>query len=159
MKHVESRLQIACVAWFRAQYASIWNLLFSVPNGGARSKTEGAILKAEGATRGVADLLLLVARGGFGALAIEMKTTSKNPTNPTNKSIGKQPRPKPATNTSSFGRWRNFNRRSTPICHNRRRTPNGKTRICFASPFPDEWNSTNSSEIIHYQTTNKNKSL
>ena len=77
MKHVESRLQIACVAWFRAQYASIWNLLFSVPNGGARSKTEGAILKAEGATRGVADLLLLVARGGFGALAIEMKTTSK----------------------------------------------------------------------------------
>ena len=35
-------------------------------------------MKAEGVTAGVADLLLLEARGGWGCLCIEMKTTSKS---------------------------------------------------------------------------------
>ena len=46
-------------------------------HGGLRSKTEAAIMKAEGMTAGAADLLLLVPRGGFGSLGIEFKTQSK----------------------------------------------------------------------------------
>lgn len=78
MIHKESHLQQACVKWFRLQYPTIANLLFAVPNGGARSRTEAAIMKGEGVTAGVADLLLLIARGGFGSLAIEMKDDRKS---------------------------------------------------------------------------------
>lgn len=78
MIHKESHLQQVCVKWFRLQYPTIANLLFAVPNGGARSRTEAAIMKGEGVTAGVADLLLLIARGGFGSLAIEMKDDRKS---------------------------------------------------------------------------------
>lgn len=74
MRNIESRLQIACVKWFRLQYPKAANLLNSVPNGGARSAVTGAIIKAEGAVRGVADLELNIARGGWFGLKIEMKT-------------------------------------------------------------------------------------
>lgn len=76
-RHVESHLQRMCVSWFRLQYPTVGKLLFAVPNGGARSRTEAAIMKAEGVTAGVADLILLVGRGGFSALCIEMKTAAK----------------------------------------------------------------------------------
>lgn len=76
-RHIESRLQRMCVGWFRLQYPAISKLLFAVPNGGARSRTEAAIMKAEGVTAGVTDLVLLIGRGGFNALCIEMKTTDK----------------------------------------------------------------------------------
>ncbi len=74
MRNIESRLQIACVKWFRLQYPKVANLLNSVPNGGARNVVTGAIIKAEGAVRGVADLELNIARGGWFGLKIEMKT-------------------------------------------------------------------------------------
>ena len=74
MKNIESRLQIACVKWFRLQYPKLANLLNSVPNGGARNAITGAIIKAEGAVRGVADLELNISRGGWHGLKIEMKT-------------------------------------------------------------------------------------
>ena len=77
-RHKESGLQRVCVKWFRAQYPELALMLFAVPNGGARSSTEGAIMKGEGVTAGVADLILLVARGGWGALCIEMKTKDSN---------------------------------------------------------------------------------
>ena len=77
-RHKESALQKQCVAWFRAQYPKHALMLFAVPNGGGRSRTEGAIMKGEGVTAGVSDLILLEARGGWGALCIEMKTRSKN---------------------------------------------------------------------------------
>ena len=77
-RHVESDLQKVCVAWFRAQYPSHALMLFAVPNGGARSRTEAAIMKGEGVTAGVADLILLEPRGGYGALCIEMKTRDKS---------------------------------------------------------------------------------
>lgn len=77
-RHIESALQRACVAWFRAQYPAHAPLLFAVPNGGGRSRTEAAIMKGEGVTAGVADLILLEARGRWGSLCIEMKTRSKN---------------------------------------------------------------------------------
>ena len=77
-RHEESTLQRACVAWFRAQYPEHALMLFAVPNGGGRSRVEAAIMNGEGVTAGVADLILLEARGGYGALCIEMKTTEKS---------------------------------------------------------------------------------
>lgn len=74
MRHVESKIQQDCVKWFRLQYPKLALLLFSVPNGGARRRIEGAILKAEGVTAGVSDLLLLYPAKHFHGLAIEMKT-------------------------------------------------------------------------------------
>ena len=73
----EGNLQRQCVAWFRIQYRSHGPMLFAVPNGGGRSRVEAAIMKAEGVTAGVADLILLEPRGGWGALCIEMKTRNK----------------------------------------------------------------------------------
>ena len=74
MRHIESTLQQTCVRWFRLQYPSLSKLLFAVPNGGARRKIEGAIMKAEGVLAGVSDLILLYPSAGFHALCIEMKT-------------------------------------------------------------------------------------
>lgn len=74
MKHAESRLQQACVLWFRLQYPEYAKLLISVPNGVATSATQGRILKAEGMMAGAADLLLLIPHGGYGCLCLEMKT-------------------------------------------------------------------------------------
>lgn len=77
MRHIESRIQQECVRWFRLQYAGMWNLLFAVPNGGARSKVEASIMKAEGVTAGVSDLILLCPNGAYHGLCIEMKTGEK----------------------------------------------------------------------------------
>ena len=73
MRNVESKIQIACVNWFRYQYPQYKKLLFSVPNGGARNNITGAILKAEGALAGVSDLILLKSYGCYSSLCIEMK--------------------------------------------------------------------------------------
>lgn len=73
MSHVESQTQQGCVKWFKSTYPEYAPLLFAVPNGGARSKIEGRILKGEGVTSGVSDLILMLPRQGFHALCIEMK--------------------------------------------------------------------------------------
>jgi hypothetical protein len=73
----ESRLQSACVRWFRMQYPHLRHALFAVPNGAYfanRGAIEGARMKAEGLLPGVADLILLHYSGRCGALLIEMKT-------------------------------------------------------------------------------------
>lgn len=74
MRNEEHRLQRSCVEWFRWCYPRWRKLLISVPNGGARNAITGAMLKAEGATRGVADLVLFIPNRHFHALLIEMKT-------------------------------------------------------------------------------------
>lgn len=74
-KQPEVNLQKSCVMWFRYQYPKYSKLLIHVPNGGFRNTVEAAKFKAIGVTAGVADLLLLVSRNGYGCLAIEMKTT------------------------------------------------------------------------------------
>ena len=74
MNNIESKMQCACVRWFRLAHHRLASLLFAVPNGGARSAITGAILKAEGVTKGVADLLLLVPNSTYHGLCIEMKT-------------------------------------------------------------------------------------
>lgn len=77
MRHAESKLQQECVTWFRLQFPRFAKLLFAVPNGGARNRIEAAILKGEGVTAGVADLILLLSRKGYTSLCIEMKTDKK----------------------------------------------------------------------------------
>lgn len=75
--HEESQLQQLCVAWFRSTFPAIAPLLIAVPNAARRNARTGAILKREGLTAGVADLILLVGRGEFHSLCIEMKTRRK----------------------------------------------------------------------------------
>ena len=48
-------------------------LLHHIPNGGKRSKPEAARFKAMGVKRGVSDIFLPVARGGYHGLYIELK--------------------------------------------------------------------------------------
>ena len=74
MRHLESIIQQACVKWFRLQYPHLAFLLFAVPNGGARLRPEAAILPGEGATNGVADLILLFPAKKFHGMCIEMKS-------------------------------------------------------------------------------------
>ena len=69
MRHRESQLQIRCVSWFRYQYPQY--VIMSTPNGGVRSKTEAAIMKAEGMLAGASDLTIF-ADGRV--LFVEMKT-------------------------------------------------------------------------------------
>lgn len=74
MRHNESVIQQNCVKWFRLQYPQLARLLIAIPNGGARRKIEGAILKAEGVMPGAADLQLIFPNGNYHGLFIEMKT-------------------------------------------------------------------------------------
>lgn len=76
MRHLESHLQQVCLRWARLQFPVCRELLFSVPNGAHLSMMQAKILKAEGMTSGVADMLFLhpSADGQFCALAVEFKT-------------------------------------------------------------------------------------
>jgi hypothetical protein len=51
----EHQEQVESVAWFRKHYTA---KIIAIPNGGARSRSEGARLKAEGVTAGVHDLFI-----------------------------------------------------------------------------------------------------
>ena len=52
-EHLE---QVRLVSWFRRQYPSV--RIFAVPNGGGRSASQGALLKAEGVQAGIPDLFV-----------------------------------------------------------------------------------------------------
>ena len=72
----EGRIQAECFAWFWNTYPQYRKLLFHVPNENDRADSniiQGAIRKSLGVVSGVADLLLLVASGGYHGLCIEMK--------------------------------------------------------------------------------------
>ena len=73
MLNIESRIQQGCVRWFRLQYPEYAGLLYAIPNGGKRNAVTGAILKAEGALAGVADIFLSVPNRFYHGLYIEMK--------------------------------------------------------------------------------------
>lgn len=73
MRHSEDTLQNSCVAWFDLQYRHISWALFHVPNGGQRNAKEAAKLKGMGVRPGVPDLILILPRGGYHYLAIELK--------------------------------------------------------------------------------------
>lgn len=48
-------------------------LMYHIPNGGSRSKSEAGRFKAEGVKAGVPDICLPVARGGYHGMYIELK--------------------------------------------------------------------------------------
>lgn len=48
-------------------------LMYHIPNGGKRSKSEAVRFKAMGVKAGVSDIFLSVARGGYHGLYIELK--------------------------------------------------------------------------------------
>lgn len=75
MRHIEDRIQEACVSWFDLQFPKLSRLLHHSPNGGKRNPREGARFKAMGTRAGFPDLILLYPAAGYHALLIEMKTT------------------------------------------------------------------------------------
>ena len=75
MRQNESKIQIACVNWFRLQYPQY--LIFSIPNGGSRNVIEAVRLKKEGALAGIPDLQIITDKKVF---FVEMKDGKKKPT-------------------------------------------------------------------------------
>jgi hypothetical protein len=72
----EHQEQSALIEWVRKTQARIPQLalLYAVPNGARVAPGTANKLKAEGLLAGVPDLCLPVARGGYHALYIEMKS-------------------------------------------------------------------------------------
>lgn len=71
----EEEEQTAVMHWAEMM-AGRWpelRLLFHIPNGGKRSKSEAVRFRAAGVRSGVPDLFLPCSRGGFHGLWIEMK--------------------------------------------------------------------------------------
>lgn len=52
-EHLE---QVRLVSWFRKTWPDV--LIFAIPNGGTRSASQGASLKAEGVVAGIPDLFV-----------------------------------------------------------------------------------------------------
>lgn len=73
--HQEDAEQEALVqwCWFQSDKYKGLDLIFAIPNGGARSRIEGARFKRTGVKKGVPDLFLPVAKGKYHGLFIEMK--------------------------------------------------------------------------------------
>lgn len=67
----EDRLQQKCFVWFWNTYPKLRKLLFAVPNGGARSSREGALLKETGVVAGVSDMIFLYNQRAY---CFELKT-------------------------------------------------------------------------------------
>lgn len=78
----EHQLQTECVLWFRLQYPELAPLLFAIPNGGARAKKTAIMLKQEGVTAGVPDILFAMPTRDNTAhgLWVEMKNGTSNGT-------------------------------------------------------------------------------
>jgi hypothetical protein len=80
MNHEESKIQRTCVQWFRYSFPRV--VIASFPNGVYINGTQlqrvkrWNILKAEGATSGMPDLLIAMASGPYHGLFIEMKTST-----------------------------------------------------------------------------------
>ncbi len=73
MQHTEQKIQIACVRWFRLQYAPFASLLVNNRNT-SNSAAEGAKHKAMGSVAGVADMVLYLPNKKNHLLFIEFKT-------------------------------------------------------------------------------------
>lgn len=77
--------QVAVVKWFRLQYPKKKGLLFAISNGAHLAGTpiqrakKMQRMKAEGFKPGVSDLFLMVPKGPFAGLWIEMKREKYSP--------------------------------------------------------------------------------
>lgn len=82
MKTYENQEQEALFQWADV-YSRIYpelELMFHIPNGGKRDRTEAVSLKRQGVKAGVPDICLPVPRGCFHGLFIEMKVGRNKPT-------------------------------------------------------------------------------
>lgn len=79
-RHLESEQQRLFVKRVRLDARTKDCLFCSVPNGGRRGKVEAGILKAEGTSAGVPDLLFFDPVSQFCGLAIEFKIKGNPPT-------------------------------------------------------------------------------
>jgi hypothetical protein len=77
MKNQESKLQQACVTWFRLQYPN--KIIFAIPNGGNRNVITATILKREGTLKGCPDLFISEPNKHYPGLFIEMKHGKNKP--------------------------------------------------------------------------------
>ena len=69
---MEQQALFEWAAWAAPRFPGL-NLMFHIPNGGMRSKSEAGRFKMEGVKAGIPDIFLPVARGGFNGLFIELK--------------------------------------------------------------------------------------
>ena len=77
----EDEEQIWLFSWAKinsGKWAEL-ELMHHIPNGGMRSKSEAARFKAMGVKRGVSDVFLPVAKGGYHGLYIELKAKDGRP--------------------------------------------------------------------------------
>lgn len=73
----EGKIQADCVAHFWNTYPQYRKCYFAIPNENSRTDSNavtGALRKAMGVTKGVADTFMAIQRGGYGGLFIEYKT-------------------------------------------------------------------------------------
>lgn len=73
----EGKIQADCYSWFWNAFPQYRKCYFAIPNENNRadsSAISGAIRKAMGVTKGVADTFMAVRKGGYGGLFIEFKT-------------------------------------------------------------------------------------
>ena len=78
MKQEEHKEQATLIEWWAILCRELGypqDMLFAIPNGGARNAITGAMLKAEGVRRGIPDLFLAMPSCCFHGLFIEMKKT------------------------------------------------------------------------------------
>lgn len=80
----ESQEQQCLFRWAAYQSAFLpeLDMLYHVPNGGSRRKSEAGRFRAEGVKAGVPDLCLPVARGGYHGMYIELKRQKGGRTSP-----------------------------------------------------------------------------
>lgn len=72
-KYEESRIQIACVMWFKLAYPMYSKSIFAIPNEGKRTIQAGKRDKQLGVLAGTADLFLMVTHKYFSGLFLECK--------------------------------------------------------------------------------------
>lgn len=72
----EHQEQAALLEWWNWQAGALRNLLFAIPNGGARVRRTGKILQQEGVRPGVPDLFLAIPTDDWHGLWIEVNNPS-----------------------------------------------------------------------------------
>ena len=77
MRHLEDSLQEAIVRYVRVVAPQL--LIYAVPNGGRRSKTEAIRLKRQGVLAGVFDLTIVAPGGKHYAVEVKTDTGSLSP--------------------------------------------------------------------------------
>ena len=73
MKISEHQEQVMLITWFRMQYPKFKLHLRAIPKGGSRHIVTAVNLKAEGVLAGVSDLFLMIPKGEYHGMFIEMK--------------------------------------------------------------------------------------